>query len=226
MMHWTFGIKHKWRLATSLAVVFALMLFNNILESRRANELELCFNSVYDDRLVVEGYIFELSSLLYENRLMLDACAADLEEGPVQSRINENNSAVNQIVAAYAETSLSEEEERIFSEFKTEISDLTQLENTYFMYRNSPTSNHLLSSMEPRLHSSFYKAGQKLNELSAIQMDIGKTLRDDSRKMIAGSQIFSTLEIGMLIVLGLFIQVIIFSARLSKSKKPVEFHMN
>ncbi len=222
-MNWTYPIRYKWRTAFVFTVVLALMLVKNVVDKRNTEELNSTFNSVYEDRLVVEQYIYQLSKLLYENRLMLDGCADQDAIMSMQERLVANNRHMDEIILAYGHTHLTENEAVVFGYLQKDIAAIERIEFTYLADRDDPV---LVQNDAALFNTTFLTAIGHLNELSNIQMETGKALRDNSNKVMAGSMILSRLEIGVLILFGLFVQVLIFSARLSTTKKDVKFGLN
>ncbi len=222
-MNWSFPIRHKWRTALVFTIVLSLMLVKNVVDKRNAEELNSTFNSVYEDRLVVEQYIYQLSKLLYENRLMLDGCADPEALLSMRARLELNNRNMDEIISAYSHTHLTENEAVVFGSLQKDIAAIEQLEFTYLADLDDPA---LAQNDAVLFNTVFLTAIGHLNELSNIQMETGKAMRDNSNKVIAGSTILSQLEIGVLVLFGLFVQVLIFSARLSVVKKDVKFGLN
>lgn len=222
-MNWSFPIRHKWRTALVFTIILSLMLVKNIVDKQNAEELNSTFNSVYEDRLVVEQYIYQLSKLLYENRLMLDGCADQEALVSMGQRLKTNNRHMDEIIEAYAHTHLTENEAVVFGHLQKDIAAIEALEFAYLADLRDPV---LVQNDAAVFNTTFMNAIGHLNELSNIQMEIGKAMRDNSNKVIAGSTLLSQLEMGVLVLFGLFVQSLIFSARLSAVKKEVKFGLN
>lgn len=222
-MNWTFPIKGKWRAALVFTLVLALMLSKNLADNKRSEALQTTFNSVYEDRLVVEHYIYKLTTLLYENRLMLDGCTDQSELLAIQQSISGNNAQITGILAAYEATQLTEREAAVFEMLKYDIADIESFENELI---GNLQNAQLYAVQEVSLSPSFLAAAMHLSELSNIQMAIGRDLRDNSRQMIAGGAMLSKMEIAILIVMGLFVHILLFSDRMTKVRKPVKYHLN
>jgi hypothetical protein len=75
-MKWAFTIRQKAKAALILGVVFMLILTKNWLDERNVAKLGISFASVYEDRLVVESYIYQLSDRLYQKKSLLDNCSS------------------------------------------------------------------------------------------------------------------------------------------------------
>lgn len=215
-MKWAFRIRRKITTALLLAVIFVIMFTKNILDNKHVSQLGNSFSSVYEDRLLVESYIYELSDHLFRKKIMIDTCSSPASARHVAPLINSHNEAVNRIIFHYEKTKLTEAESFIFSEFKENIRELTALETQYL-------NNHDNRSKSSRtlIGTQFNLASKNLSQLSGIQISEGKMLNDHSKKIIAGSSILTQFEIGIMITIGLVILVLIFE---SKSVFPVNLH--
>ncbi|MCA1761964.1 MAG: MCP four helix bundle domain-containing protein [Cryomorphaceae bacterium] len=223
-MKWTFGIKHKLRAALVFACIFALLLGKNMLEKERVHELSDSFNTVYEDRLVVEKYIYQLSTLIYKNRLILDDCTRGEDADKALFAIGQNNREISSIVQAYSGTVLTSHEAEVFALLKSDLERMVALEDR--LNQNPTSEGDMNLQARYAYHHIFDDASTHLNELSNIQIAIGKEIRDNSRQVVAGTDAWNRFEITLLIVFGLITQVLLFSARLSGRKPGVNFNLN
>jgi len=222
-MNWTLSLKNKWRAALVSTAIIVVMLVISMLGKKNVDDLRLSFKSVYEDRLVVEQYIFNMSTLLYKNQLELNKLSLSEEPTLVHAEILANTKALASIADKYALTYLTEKEEKVFDSFEILIDELIVAERQMIKAEaGSDMQNEMVTSL-----SSQYEHGiDQLNDLSNIQLAAAKEMLDESDKLAAGHVVMSKLEIAILIIVALFVQVIIFSARLSTQKKPVKYGMN
>ncbi len=96
-MEWTYIIQQKMRAATVLAVVFGLILITNRLEKSYFSELQTAFTSVYQDRLVVERYIYQLAGLLHRKKELTNE-SSQKEKTGVQEKRENLNDAIESLV--------------------------------------------------------------------------------------------------------------------------------
>ncbi len=61
-MKWIYHIKQKMQVAFLLGIIIFVVFGNHVMESRNVTELSGSFSSVYEDRLLVESYIYNLTS--------------------------------------------------------------------------------------------------------------------------------------------------------------------
>lgn len=219
-MQWIYSIKPKYKAALILAVVFVMVLGNNILSKRNVTDLGTSFSSVYEDRLLVESYIFKLTDLLYRKKILLDKTYSSEELAARQKNITAYNTEINDLLAAYEKTKLTETETGVFALLKNNILEMEALEKTMVSSENG----HLQA--KPAFDNSFNSASGNLGQLSQIQVNEGKLLNDESKKNIAGFTLHTQLEIGLLLLLGAIIQALVFTSRSILPKTTQKHSLN
>jgi hypothetical protein len=220
-MKWAFTIQQKVKAALMLGVVFLMVFAKNWFDERNVAKLGNSFASVYEDRLLVESYIYQLSDHLYQKKIMLDNCSAAENLMHLQTKIETHNAAIDQLVLDYGKTKLTPSETTSFSAFKENIGAIKNLESTFLEVART---GKLTSPTE--LNKRYGLAVKNLHELSQIQVTEGKILNDKSKQIIAGSSILTQLELAILIGIGLLIQGLIFAARSAVPRKTQNFSLN
>lgn len=207
-MKWTYSFQQKTTAAVLLAAVFAFVFILNRIENNKVNELGESMNTVYEDRLMAETYIFKLSVLLYEKKMMLDQC--DYHPGDSESGIyiSSRNEAIDRILENYAATHLTESEHRLFDQLQHQIETLRNQENL-LINSGEEVSPATLAMMNVNFQSASYL----LNELSNLQASIGQSVNERSKQLVAGSALVTRFELALLVVIGLLIQALLFSSR-------------
>ena len=219
-MKWAFTIRQKSKAALILGVVFLLILGKNWYDERKVAELGHSFASVYEDRLVVEAYIYQLSDHLYQKKSMLDNCSRQENLVPLQVRIKEHNQAIGNLLHNYEKTKLTSSETTYFAAFKNEVTAIEMLEKTYLTRLTSDPE------LKTGLDKRYAIAVKNLHQLSGIQVAEGKLLNDKSKQIIAGSSILTQFELAVLIGIGLLIQGLIFAAKSTVPKKLQNYSLN
>lgn len=215
-MKWTYRIEQKFKTALALAVVFVLVLATNRVNKSHFSEIQASFNSVYKDRLVVEKYIFQLSALLNQKRLLLyDAAgpASDIQKSLVVG------DSIRKLIDDYQRTKFTESETQLFTDFKAELEQLQKLEKSYFEGESS-------TSIKYNIESKHQQLAELLSGLSDIQMKEGQSLMDQSNDLIATNNSFSSLEIAILIIMGLVVQVLVLSSKPITARFPQNKNLN
>jgi hypothetical protein len=178
-----YQIKNKAKVALLLAVLMVIIALNNLWERKSFSRLERSIASIYQDRLLPATYLYEISSHLYQKKLLL-------EKGAGTPGINEHNHAINKLIKSYELTYLTDAEKRQWALFKTHLSAYNREEE-----QQQPS--------QLRLDKSFTPALATLNRLSQIQAGEGRNLQHSSKGIIDGSLLASHLEIAILIILGI-----------------------
>lgn len=175
------------------------------MERNNVSELGDSFSSVYEDRLLVESYIYQLSDHLYQKKLIFDNCNVQGDQVTYQSQIEKLNADITVLIHEYEKTKFTERESVFFESFKNSIRTITSLETQYLRLN--------LGIRNSDLDDQFKIAAMDLQNLSEIQISEGKLLNDQSKKIVAGSTILSQFEWAMIIIIGLMIQSLIFASQ-------------
>lgn|SRR5690554_422080 len=214
-MKWTYSIQQKTTAAVLLAAIFAVIFIVNRLENNKINELGKSMNSVYEDRLMVENYIFRLSGLLYEKKILLDQCVG-IEQGEEYFRyLRDQNTAIALLVEDYDRTQLTEQEATLFNDFKNQLLVIQNQESRFL--NSDDGNNEVLASS---LNASFQNANVLLMGLSNVQINVGKSVNERSKELVAGSTILTRFELGVLVIIGILIHALVFTSR-SVMKKAI-----
>ena len=192
-MKWTFSIKNK--LATSMLLlgVVLVVFFNNLNERRNSKELRIAFDSIYEDRLMAESYILKLTANLH-----------DLDETCVGSGVRkftlteEKLAEIDALNQLYRETELTEKEAEYFNHY-TALTDKIN--------RQMKASNFETAGL------SINEALSDLESLSEIQVKEAEMIMLKTDKMLNVGSISSQFEMGVIIIIGLIIQVLLFASK-------------
>ncbi len=208
-MKWAHNIRRKIRTGLLLAAIFVLLFLKNSMDSKNVAELGASFSSVYEDRLLVESYIYRMSDHLFRKKIMLDSVVGARAALLIMPEIARYNDTIQSIIVAYEETKLTKTEEIYFTDFKENVRSLERLEETYFQHAEQGIDDEQVKTL---LDREFNNASANLHHLSGIQLSEGKLLNDYSKKIVAGSTVMAKFEIGILIAIGLMIIVLVFES--------------
>jgi len=215
-MKWIYRFKHRVKAAFLLAIIVAIVSTKNIWDKSNVNELGNAFSTVYEDRLLVESYIYSLSDHLYRKKIGMEACHTQEENVSTQTQ----NRAITSILADYEKTKFTDEELIYFTQLKNHVHEMMRIE------AQVDGNNTLAASLRQKLDVQFTQAINNLHHLSAIQVMEGKLLNDNSRKIMAGSAILTRFELVILICIGLLIQALIFASNSFTPKIPQRSDLN
>lgn len=194
-MKWAYGIKNKLSAALVLLLVFGLVFLNNIKEWHNSHRLKKTFSAMYEDRLMAESYILDLSESLHAIIEITENEHYSIREK--DDLLNSVTAGIDKLNAVYGETKLTREEELKFNKFL-----------------------YLCDQIHEDIHSHDYLGGKThskealavLNTLSMIQLSEAKSLMREAESLFSSGEISFQFEIAILIILGLIIQALIFSS--------------
>ncbi|WP_210488188.1 MCP four helix bundle domain-containing protein [Rufibacter aurantiacus] len=215
-MRWVYSLKHKTKAALLLAIIMVLVLAKNTLDNKTVTKLGTSFATVYEDRLLVESYIYQLSGHLYQKKMLLDNSFYAGNDGKLSLGLKENNTAIATLLTEFGKTELTQSEARYLSAFNQNHRALQTLENQYLKELGGQGAKPAKQKLDAR----FQLATNYLNHLSSIQVAEGKRLNDSTKQMMAGSAVLTQLAFVLVIGIGIMIQVLIFASKSKLSKFP------
>jgi hypothetical protein len=206
---WAYAIKGKITAAILLFSVVLLGILANFGERSNAQKINTAVASIYQDRLVVEGYIFDHARLLNDIEEIIEGNEPAVKK---QELITKALAEISRLNSLYAETQLTANEKTNFDEF---IGLCTRL------------SEYIASHEYSQAKVVAARAGNVLYILSGIQMEEAKAQMDNVVRVSSFSSIISQFEIGILIIILVVIQVLVLSSQTVASVKFTEkAHLN
>jgi hypothetical protein len=198
-MHFSYFVQQKLKLASALIIILVLVLINNRWENKNINELGETFGSVYKDRLLVENYIFKLANATQQKKYLLTEYHKK-KESEIETEISLINIKVDSLLSDYKNTYLTVAEKAVFEDY---------LHNNRKLRTKEQNPKLEIS----QLNILYDKNMKLLNKLSTIQMKVGEDLYNNSRSIVTNNASLSYLELGLLIILGLISQALIFNSK-------------
>ncbi|MEB2776927.1 hypothetical protein SYJ56_16545 [Algoriphagus sp. D3-2-R+10] len=195
---------------TALAIIGLLMLLfygKNLTERQAFKNISNTFAEVYNDRLVVEGYIFRISENLFRIQKLVDHCNINYDYSKVVDEIATHEKNILVIVTAFEKTNLTVNEEQYLADFRGIIENDLQIKNYSMLYSDSSGVN---MDQVKLYDQKISKAQQDLDNLSKIQMEEGEKLINKANIIINRSQIWSQFEVALLVILALALYFLLF----------------
>lgn len=181
--------KLKW--VAGVALVFALIVMTNLSDASDFRRVKASLVTVYEDRVVASDILFRMSRLVAESRL-----AARTAE-PADTVATERFVALlDDLVAEFSATRLTRKEERIFGQLKADVRRLRDL---------PPVVGDQAEDFLDVLKS----VDEDLAALSQIQVREGRNQLLESTRISERYELFTRLEIIVLVVLALGILFVI-----------------
>ncbi|GAB5554246.1 MAG: hypothetical protein Sapg2KO_38370 [Saprospiraceae bacterium] len=186
--------KIKWILG--IFVVFFLIAATNMIDRDNFKRVRDSVVTIYEDRLVVQGLIFEFSELMHKKQLAVvlsDDAFFKEENGSV-------NNKIKTLTNNYLKTKLTLQEERVFKEFQVNLNTLDELESTI---KEGQIKNASIYKNQINLLK------ENLRELSQIQISEGSRQSLISKEAVRTVELFTQIEIYFLVFLAILIQVLV-----------------
>lgn len=212
-----FTIKRKKIRALAIISLLLLLIYSkNLIERQSFRSVSSAFTEVYNDRLLVEGYIFQISERLFLIQKLIDHCDLDYDYSRVLGEIEAYENEIMGIVEGFENTKLTIQEGEYLSDLKKIIVNDLNIKNYDLLYSDSTGVN--LDQVK-RYDQKIGQARQDLDNLSKIQMEEGEKLISKAKVLINRSQIWAQFEVALLIILVIVMFLLVF--RKSEETKGV-----
>lgn len=218
MKHQTF-ISFKIKIAIVLTIILFLILAKSLIDKSNVDKLEESFITVYEDRLVVQDYIFHISELLFRMRLLVADTESMEEYVAVKQQVIDYHDQILRIIEDFEKTRLTNKEEEYLMEFKELVTDKLEIES-YFT--NLDEQENAYEEIMARFNADFERVFFDLRELAKIQLREAEKLTDQSYRIKARSDIWLQFEYAVLFILLIIIGILIFT---SKSLRKKNFYL-
>jgi hypothetical protein len=189
------SLNNRIKIGFSFAIVFLLVLATNRIDKNRFTTVSESLTSVYEDRLVAKGYLYELNNIFHqqEKNLLINS-KEDIDQS--------YHEKANSIIADFESTKLTRKEKTIFNNFQRYFTELKLLENSMMTLNSDDT--------RAKLNTQLNRIQMGLDELAIIQLKEGKTMTNFANNSLKTSATMSKIEIAVIILFGIAVQFIIF----------------
>lgn len=186
--------KIKW--ITGILLVFIIVLTTNLVDRNNFQKLKHAVVTIYEDRIVANDLIFQLTLLMQEKELAL----ARQDTGFFRRENAQINQEIRQLIRRYEQTKLTREEARIFENLKDQLAAIKRYEAQY-VSSGFQKKGPLLKTINASVHT--------LSNLSKVQLNEGKRQMDISKNTMKTVDLFTNIEIIFLVICAIMVQVII-----------------
>lgn len=190
-MKWIVSLKEKKKAAVALFVALAVILLNLFFNSKDYDKLDQNMSSIYNDRLMPAGYLFQISDHLYQKQLLhMDERipATDLKQ-----QLQQHDLSIATLVKAYEATYLTAAEQQYWN----------QLLQSMAAYQLAEAKEAALQTNV--MEANFINAQLALNQLNTLQATEGSLLQRSSKAIISETVLHTYLELTMIIVLAVIV---------------------
>ncbi|HMO39309.1 MAG TPA: MCP four helix bundle domain-containing protein [Saprospiraceae bacterium] len=225
-MDWVFSIRPKIKVAFLLALICVAVLLQIAWERYHITNIDKSFSSIYEDRLLPASYIFHLTDHLYKKRLMLEKYfigAPSVQPAEDICQLEAHNAAIEKLLCDFDATYLIEIEGKVLHDFKQKLLAYNTMEMQLLQAR---AEGLLPDADEAAFLKLFAVTIDELTQLSQIQTDVGKKMKEDTQGLTASTSLLANMEAALVIVIGLVIQALVFASRTVAPKIPRRHDLN
>ncbi len=208
--------KRKIKIAIVLTALVVMIFGKNILERQNFNQLGDSFISFYEDRLVVESYIFSISEKLFRIKLLVNHCELEGDYSRVIEEIQDHEAKIMVLVHEFEDTDLTINEAEFLTDFKKIIEERLRIADYASLYSDETGINR---EMVRQYNVFIEQAVADLMKLSQIQIEEGNKLALQSDRLVNKSKIWAQFEVAALVILLITIYLLIYTTTVRKSEE-------
>lgn len=190
----SFYNKLKWILG--IAMIFILIIATNLIDRNNFIKVRNSVMTIYEDRLVVKGLIFDMADILHKKELAI----VERDSSFYKNKVGQLNKEMDLLIANFENTKLTKQESKLLDDVKDEHKALAQQEDRL--------SNFNKEELEA-LRAGIDQLEDDLKSLSNIQLKEGRKQMSISKKAISTVELFTQIEIYFLVFLAIVIQLIV-----------------
>ncbi|MFT5238163.1 MAG: hypothetical protein ACI9M9_001766 [Flavobacteriaceae bacterium] len=190
------GLVNKIKWILGILVVFILIIATNLIDKNNFIRVRDSVVTIYEDRLVGKDLLFQISKSIHEKEV-----AVALSDSVFFSNRNKKvDNNIQDLVTSFEQTNLTREKKKVFRDLKENLESISNSETAFIQSRlvQKTTLINDISSVK-----------ENLNELSKIQLREGRVQMSISKKAIDTVELFTQIEIYILIFLAIIIQIIV-----------------
>ncbi len=227
-MKWSFVIQQKMKAALLLGSIMVLVLVSVLLSRNNIEGIDKSFSSMYTDRLIPATDIVYLTESLYQKRLLMEKQLLTQEEnswGDLSRQLTAHNQRIDSLVGEFEKTYLVKDELASLRAFQSGHTEYAQVEQEIVGLGKAGDRTSGQSLHADLGEALFQKTMIRLRELTQIQSSVGKELFKESHRDVVQFVFLSTVQIIMVIVIGMMVLGLIRNSKIINTKSE-PFHMN
>ncbi|MFT6827218.1 MAG: hypothetical protein ACJA2S_005405 [Cyclobacteriaceae bacterium] len=186
--------KVKWILGIS--VVFFSIIATNLIDRMSFERVKDSVVAIYEDRLVAKDLVFELSLYVQEK----EVANASNDFVFFNKRNKVVNDSIEQLTIKFLRTEMTEREARVFNDLQLNLVKLKGLESSIDLEQEVEKGDFKIQLVRIK---------ENLHDLSKIQLIEGKRQVFLSERAMDTVDLFTKLEILVLIILAVLVQIIV-----------------
>ena len=226
-MKWAFVIQQKLKAALLLLGIMFLVVLFNIIERHNIEEMNRSVNSIYKDRLLPAADIFHLTDNLYSKRVLMEQylISENVDVRELQKSLDMHDRNIDELIRQFEKTYLVDKELVFFNQLKADVGAYKRLEQEIISLcaQNLRAEASLLYHQRGQLASS--EVIKRLSELTEIQTQVGGELLNNSKGILANSDLLSSLQLILAMGIGVMVVILVASSKIAR-QVPGSFNLN
>ncbi|WP_282148011.1 MCP four helix bundle domain-containing protein [Algibacter lectus] len=198
------GFYNKLKWILGILMVFVLIIATNLIDKNNFVRVRDSVVTIYEDRLVANDLIFEMLKSVQEKELAVAISDSTFFDNK-NSKVNHN---IEALVSRFEETKLTSQEENVFTDLKQNVKLLVDAE-TKFLHSGYADNAQIIKHIE--------SLKINLSDLSKIQLTEGNRQMSISKRALDSVELFTQIEIFILVFLAIVIQIIVMYNPKTKS---------
>lgn len=220
-MKWAFVIKQKIKIAMLLAGIMLSIISIDVIERKNIQDMNNSVSSIYDDRLVPATDIFYITEKLYKKHILMESFFNEPSGNikKLKGELTNYDQEVSHLISKYEKTFLVDQESKSLKEVKSKIADYKVFEAKVIetALTDTKVAGRKLFTKEGK--ATLEKATKPLSDLTAIQMAVGSELIKNSKGTLAISELLSTLQMALAILIGIIVMILISASDMMNIRK-------
>lgn len=186
------GSKKKRRLkfVLVLGISFLLILVANLIDHTYLSNVRHNVNSVYEDRVVAQDYIYRLSKLFHQKQLSMGQNTGDLNR-------SHQNDSIDRLLFQFSKTELTRSEAGFFFDLQKNYVELMSLEKVLSSGSKEPTLD-----IQQDIGRELKEIRKNLDDLEGVQFKEGAEMTQSSNRSLGMNAFLYKLELTFLIING------------------------
>ncbi|GAL63634.1 MCP four helix bundle domain-containing protein [Algibacter lectus] len=198
------GFYNKLKWILGILMVFVLIIATNLIDKNNFVRVRDSVVTIYEDRLVANDLIFEMLKSVQEKELAVAISDSTFFDNK-NSKVNHN---IEALVSRFEETKLTSQEENVFTDLKQNVKLLVDAE-TKFLNSGYTDNAQIIKHIE--------SLKTNLSDLSKIQLTEGNRQMSISKRALDSVELFTQIEIFILVFLAIVIQIVVMYNPKTKS---------
>lgn len=179
-----------------MLLVFILIISTNLIDKKNFAQLRSTTVAIYEDRLVADNLIYKLLQKTHEKEIAI----VGNNENYFSKENAKANIRIENLMEKFSQTKLTGSESKVFNQLKVNATELVDIERS-FLNNDKTDKTEILQALA--------RIREDLSALSDIQLREGARQMMKSEQALESIELFTDIEIYLLIFLALVILFII-----------------